>query len=443
MLLLVFIIANLITILFLLNKGYSLKSIFPMIYRGIKECKSVFIIILLMGATISAWLSSGIVPSLIYYGFSYMQGVNFILAAFLGTMIISFVMGTACGTLSTLGIAMLGIGGGLSIPTPILLGAIVSGSFIADKIAPLSSLTNLTIQITGIGYREYLKSSLKTLIPSIVLTIFVYFSLGIKYSSCVDMDIISQYQGFIYQGFFVSPIFLLFPLLVIILAFSGIKTVYNMSIGVLVASLATIFVQRKSTAYLINSILWGYKAQTGMQELDKLISGGGAISMIEVVLIVMGSVSLSALFEGAELLKPIAKAFYKDDDTKFQLISKTGFLSIIFTAITCDQTVGILIPARFAANRFEKLGLNKSILARTISDTGTIVAPLMPWNVNSLIILGITGISAINYGPYAVLCFICPIITLLSGAINVSTELDPPKSSIVSFEKVKNRKLES
>ena len=424
MLLMVFIIVNLITILFLLNKEYSLKSIFSMISKGIKECKSVFIIILLMGATISAWLSSGIVPSLIYYGFSYMQGVNFILAAFLGTMIISFVMGTACGTLSTLGIAMLGIGGGLAIPTPILLGAIVSGSFIADKISPISSLSNLTIQVTGINYKEYLKSSLKTLIPSVVLTIFVYFSLGIKYANTVNMDIIFQYQGFISQGFFISPIFLLFPLLVIILALCGVKTVYNMSIGVLAASLATVFVQKKSIVHLIKFILWGYKAHTGMQELDTLISGGGVIPMIEVVLIVMGSVSLSALFEGAELLKPIAKAFYRDDDGKFQLISKTGFLSIVFTAITCDQTVGILIPARFAANRFDNIGLDKSVLARTISDTGTIVAPLMPWNVNSLIILGITGISAIRYGPYAVLCFISPIITLLSGAINVGTELN-------------------
>lgn len=146
--------------------------------------------------------------------------------------------------------------------------------------------------------------------------------------------------------------------------------------------------------------------------------------MIVVVLIVMGGVSLNALFEGAQLLKPLAEALYKENDGKFQLIAKTGFLSIAFTAITCDQTVGILIPARFSAERFDNMRIKRSVLARTISDTGTIVAPLMPWNVNALIIFGITGISAISYGPYAVLCFINPIMTFLSGAISSNSTDD-------------------
>ena len=417
MLLLAFAIANVITVLILVKKGYRLKNLLNMVLKGILECKSVFIIILLMGATISAWLSSGIVPSLIYYGFNYMKGVNFILAAFFSTLIVSYVMGTACGTLSTIGIAMLGIGRGLGIPVPVLLGAIVSGSFIADKIAPISSLNNLTIQMTDVSYGEYLKSAIRTLIPTVLLTVMVYYFLSFKYTGGVDGEIIYKYQGFISYAFSISPFFLLFPLLVIILAFSGLNIMYNMSIGVAAASLITIFIQKKGLLYLVHSILWGYRAQTGMPELDALISGGGIIPMIEVVLIVVGGVSLSALFEGAQLLKPLAEALYKENDGKFRLIAKTGFLSIALTAITCDQTVGILIPARFSAEKFDNMGIKRSVLARTISDTGTIVAPLMPWNVNALIITGITGVSAISYGPYAVLCFINPIITLLSGAI--------------------------
>jgi len=61
------------------------------------------------------------------------------------------------------------------------------------------------------------------------------------------------------------------------------------------------------------------------------------------------------------------------------------------------------------------MGLDRSILARTISDTGTIIAPLMFWNVNAIIIYGITGISAISYAPYGVLCYICPLVTAISS----------------------------
>ncbi len=413
-----FVFANLITILFLLKKGHNLKTLFEMIVDGLLECKSIFLVIFLMGATISVWLSSGIVPSLIFYGFNYLRNVNLVLASFLGTVIISYVMGTAVGTLSTVGIALLAIGAGLNIPPPVLLGAIISGSFISDKIAPISSLTNLTIQMTEVSYGEYLKTSLLTLVPTIFISSFIYYIIGIRYSGSIDSNIISQYQDFIRQSFVISPYFFIFPIIIIILAFVGLNIVYNMSISVLAASLITIFIQRQGVMNTVKAILWGYKANTGIESLDTLISGGGALTMVNVVLIVTGSVALSSLFQGGGLLKPLVNIIYKKNDGKFKLIGKTGLLSMLLMTMTCDQTVGILIPTKLAGERFEKAGLKRAVLARTISDTSTIFSPLLPWNVNALIIYGVVGISALSYGPYAVLCYINPIITFIAGAIN-------------------------
>lgn len=50
---------------------------------------------------------------------------------------------------------------------------------------------------------------------------------------------------------------------------------------------------------------------------------------------------------------------------------------------------------------------------RTISDTGIIIVPIIPWNFNSIIIRLVTGVSCLSYAPYAVLCFFFPIITIL------------------------------
>jgi len=62
-----------------------------------------------------------------------------------------------------------------------------------------------------------------------------------------------------------------------------------------------------------------------------------------------------------------------------------------------------------------------TVLARTISDTGTIIAPLFPWNVNALIIGMISGISAVNYWPYALLCFISTLMTLIIASLEKNT----------------------
>ncbi len=408
-----FIGAVIFTVIILLRNGYKLKTLISTMIEGIKGCKSVFIIILLMGATISTWLSSGVVPNIVYYGFNYVKGSNFLVVAFMFTLMMAYVMGTAVGTISTIGIAMLAIGKGLMIPTPVLLGAVISGAFIADKIAPISSLNNLTLEITGAKYIDYLKSALKTLIPTIALSAVIYYILGGIYGSSGDMTKVYEYQNLIKNSMVTSPYLLLFPLLVIVLALFGIKTTYNMSIGVVLTAIVSIIVQKTSPLVLVKSIFWGYKSQTGMAELDALVSGGGIMPMLEVVFIIMGSIALSCLFERGNLLKPLIDSLFKEEDSRFALIKKTSLLSILLTAATCDQTAGIVIPVRVTMEKFNNLNIDKDILARTVADTGTVIAPLMPWNINAIIVNSLVGISALQYAPFAVLCFINPIMMIL------------------------------
>jgi len=421
--------AVIFTSIILLRNGYKIKTIINTMIEGIKGCKSVFIIILLMGATISTWLASGVVPNIVYYGFNYVKGSNFVVIAFIFTLMMAYVMGTAIGTISTIGIAMLAIGKGLMIPTPVLLGAVISGAFIADKIAPISSLNNLTLEITGAKYIDYVKSALKTLIPTIALSVIAYYILGTIYGSSGDMSKVYEYQNLIQNSMVTSPYLLLFPLLVIILAFLGVKTIYNMSAGVVLTAIVSIAVQKISPLVLVKSILWGYKSQTGMAELDALVSGGGVIPMLEVVFIIMGSVALSGLFEKGNLLKPLIDNLFKVDDNRFQLIAKTGLLSSLLTSATCDQTAGIIIPVRVTMEKFDSRNIDRSILARTVADTGTVIAPLMPWNVNAVIINSIIGISALQYAPFAVLCFINPLMMILVESISYK-KINPAKQSL-------------
>ena len=94
------------TVLF--KSGYSIKELSITVKSAIWDIKNLLIVILFIGATTSIWLSSGVVPTIMYYGFSYMEGVNFLLAAFLIMCAVSMFMGTAVGTLSTVGISLSG-----------------------------------------------------------------------------------------------------------------------------------------------------------------------------------------------------------------------------------------------------------------------------------------------------------------------------------------------
>ncbi len=110
--------------------------------------------------------------------------------------------------------------------------------------------------------------------------------------------------------------------------------------------------------------------------------------------------------------------FFENIKSGNQLLLRGGVVSIVLTALTCDQTAGIVLPMRILRTKGKNFGVTPAMTVRTISDSGTIVAPLMPWNINALIIIGITGIGATEYAPYAFLCMIAPAVHALYLYIN-------------------------
>lgn len=82
--------------------------------------------------------------------------------------------------------------------------------------------------------------------------------------------------------------------------------------------------------------------------------------------------------------------------------------------LTCDQTVGIVLPGSLLREKYEEFGIAPEVLARTISDSGIIVAPVIPWNINFIIISSIIP-AGISFIPYALFCFICPAVTVISS----------------------------
>ncbi|MBF8984114.1 sodium:proton antiporter [Lutibacter sp. B2] len=395
-----------------LKEGFAIKELVRIMFIGLKECKRLYLFILLIGATISIWLSSGVVPTMMYYGFEYMNGMNFLFASFIVTSLISLFMGTAVGTISTVGIALLGVGKGFGIPIPILLGVIISSAFIADKISPISGLLNLTLSVTKTKYNKVLRSMINTLIPTYLITGLIYYFIGIKYGIGSDLNL-EYYKVAILDGFVVSPYLFLFPVFILSMSVLGLDIILIVFLGLFGGMVVSFVLQNMSVGSILYTMVFGYKVGTASSELNNIFASGGIMSMVEVVLIVMGAIALSSLFEGTGLIKPLIDKVLLNIKTKKQLILSTGLISSLLTIITCDQTVGIVLPARVFKDKYDELGLDQTILARTISDTGTIIAPLMPWNVNALIIYVISGVSAMNYAPYAVLCYICPMVTLI------------------------------
>ncbi|MBU5484125.1 sodium:proton antiporter [Clostridium sp. MSJ-11] len=395
-----------------IKSGFSITELFNMIKKGFCEYKSLFILMALIGAMISIWMASGVVPTMLYYGLKYMQGTNFLFAAFVLTSIVSVFMGTAFGTISSIGIALLGLSKIFEIPNHILLGAIVSGAFIADKISPISSLFNLTLETVKISYKEAFIPILKTLLPAYLVSGLLYYFIGKKYSIVLVNSNIDNLASAINENFVVSPLLLLLPLSIIIMSFLGMNMVKSVSLALTSGIIISIGLQKANFNDIIIVIFTGYRVNTNSVDLNTVLVSGGMISMISVLLIIAGAISLSSLFQETGLIIPIIKRITLRIKSKEELILKTGFISSVLTAIS-DQSVGIILPGKLLKDKYSELGIENTTLARTITDTGMVIAPLIPWNVNSLFIFITTGIPTAAYAPYAVLCYLLPIITFI------------------------------
>ena len=391
------------TLVFFLSKNK--KKALGQGYISIKNCFSIYAVVLLIGLNVAMWMSSGLLATIIYYGLNILEPKIFLVTVFIFTGLIAFIMGTGLGTFSTIGMVFIGLSKPLNIPIEMVVGAIVSGAFIADKLSPFSALTQLTLKVSQVSYKDFLNKALKTFLPVVILSIIFYHFILPNTLNEGTLDFLSD-QRLLKESFSIMPILLVVPVVLIIFSVLGLDLKINMSIIILLLSLTTLFFQDSSLKEVFSYWIYGYDHPS-----LSTIQGGGIISMIEVIIIVMAAVGISGMVSAEGLLRPLVDKTLKNVHSPIKLIFRTSLLSMFLTSISCDQTIGIVIPGQNLQGAYKKLKVPNAILARTISDSGTIIAPLEFWNVNALIIFSLTQVSALEYGPFAILCYLMPLMT--------------------------------
>lgn len=392
--------------------GCKAKDLVRSAWSGIVDCNQLYLVILFIGANISVWMASGVVPAVMYYGFQYLTGLNFLFMAFIVTSVMAVFMGTAVGTISTLGIALLGIGRGLAIPPGLLLGVLVSAAYIADKVSPISGLLNLTLKATETSFRPVLVTMSRTLAPVFAFSAAVYFLLGTPYIVSEGSQLTQHYQEALSAGFVITPWLLLLPVVVVILPLTGVRLLPAIAAGLAAGTTLAVTVQGVGAADIARQIIFGFRGATGSEQLNAILVSGGLAGMLEVLLIIVVVIGLGSMLERSGILKPLIYDPVAKARSRGELVLRTGLVSGLLSVVTCEQTAAIVLPGKLFRDKFQAMGVDRTVLARTISDTGTIIAPLMPWNVNGIIIALITGISVLEYAPYALLCYLFPLTIL-------------------------------
>ena len=418
----------LITAVFMAARGRRWEGMESRFLRVIKVGLPAIIILMGVGMLVGSWIIAGTVPTILYYGFEIFSPSSFLASVCVICALISIATGSSWGTVGTVGLALMGIGTGLGIPPELTGGAIVSGAFFGDKMSPLSDTTNLTPAASGIDIWEHIKGMLPTTVPAFVIALGLYIWIGLGYSSdSVDMSSVELLQQTMAANYNISLITLLPALVVIAAAIMQFPAIPTVLIGVFVSSLIAFFLQGVGVHDIFVVLQDGYVSKTGVEMVDQLLTKGGVMSMTWVVTLTIFALAFVGSLEHYGTLKAIMAKLNKLIKGRFGLVGSTYAIVLSVGTIIGDVYTTLVLPGRLLKDKYKQMGYKRTTLTRSIEDCGTLLSPLIPWNMGGSFVAATLGAATITYAPYAFVCWISPLIGLLWLVLNKFIPREAPQ----------------
>jgi NhaC family Na+:H+ antiporter len=406
-------------------RGYKWHYIEGGVFNALRIALPSIAILITVGMIVAIWIASGTVPVLIYYGLKLLSPEFFLASGMLLCAIVSVSLGTSWGTVSTIGLALVGIGAGFNIPIYWTAGAVVSGAFFGDKMSPLSDTTNLAPAVTGVNLFDHIKNMLPTTFPSMLIAICIYLFVGFNVvdTQSVDFTSINVITTGLETSFNLSAWLLLPPAIVLFLSLKRMPSLPSLFAGVIAGAALAITLQGFSLHETFQFMQNGFSINTGVTELDSLLNRGGIQSMAWVITLVMISLGFGGALERTHCLEIIIEVILKKTHSFFGLQAAAMGTAFATNLVAGDPYLSISLPGRMFAPAYIKRGYSKLNLSRAVEEGGTLISPLIPWNAGGAVVITSLGlgiaegnIENLLYIPFAFACWLSPLIGLIYAA---------------------------
>ena len=409
--------------------GWKWDEILSSMLDGINQSLEAVLILMSIGILVSVWIAAGTVPTMIYCGLKIVNPNYFLPATFLLCSAISMFVGS-WGTAGTVGIAFIGIGQMLSVPLPMVAGAIVAGSYFGDKLSPFSDGTNLAAAVSGTNIFDMICSMLPVVLPAWGCSAILYLFLGLN-SVAEDINLddeLAPMMTGLDASFHIGFMAILPLVVMLVCVLLKLPSLLAILVGAMAGGVVAMLVQGCSPSDLLFFASSGYLSQTGFDALDELLSAGGIESMMRTISIIIVAMAFGGLMRGTGQMNALTEPVVK------RVRSASGMLAL--TICTCvgvnimlpDQYLGIAVPAQMYASEFDRRGLDRTILGNALGAGAAVTSPLIPWNTCGVYMASILGVNTLQYAPFAFFNFLLPITMMIWGVFRYSARRSLCKS---------------
>ncbi|MEH7359560.1 Na+/H+ antiporter NhaC [Priestia aryabhattai] len=387
------------------------KGILDGVRLGIKP----ILILMLIGMLIAIWMVGGTIPTILSYGFHWISPQYFLISALVITVLVSTFTGSSLTTVSTVGVALFGVGTAIGVHPGLAAGMIVSGAVFGDKMSPLSDTTNFASGIVEVPLPKHIQHITWTTVPSIVITAIIALVIGMNGNhESVNYGEIQGIQEALKHTFNLHVLTLLSPLLVLIFSMRRVDVLPTLVLGIVTAIITGMITQHEFTlSQLLGVLQSGPAIESGNKVVDAIVNKGGLQSMMFSISLIMIALSLGGLMRAVGIIDALLKGLAKQIRRSGDVIFATLLSSIGVNVITGEQYLSILLPGQTFKPLYEKWNLDPKNLSRTLEDGGTVINAIIPWGVSGAFISTALNIPAADYIPFTFFSILCPIFSII------------------------------
>jgi NhaC family Na+:H+ antiporter len=403
---------------------------------------SAVFILLAVGALIGTWNLSGTIPTLVYYGIQVLSPGWYYAATALICAVVALSIGSSWTTAGTIGVGLVGIATMLGVSPAITAGAVISGAYLGDKTSPLSETTILTAQMVKVDVYAHIRRQVWTSVPAFIIAVAVFFALGLAHvgetedtvSTTTELDALADV-------FWISPVNLLPLALLAYLSVRKVPASLALMASALFAGGLAAFTQSDVVAAFVNGTgnvvvesikaVWqamatGFDIDTGLTEVDQLVSRGGMDSMLLTLWLIFGAVTFGAVLEHFGLIARLVDPMISSATSTGRLFLTVFACGFGLNVVAGDQYIALVLPSRVFRLEFARRGLAPTNLSRLAADSGTVTSPLVPWNSCGAFMGATLGVSTLLYAPFAIFCWASPLLSVLYGYTGFRIEKTEP-----------------
>ncbi len=422
-----------IYILVVTNKTW--EDIFSSAIKSIQDVVPGLLILLVIGPLVAAFIMSGLIPMLIYYGIKLIHPSMIYVMSLILPIIFSIFTGMSWGSGATIGIVMMGVGTALGANPAIVAGAVIGGAYFGDKLSPISAATNIAAMACKVDLYDHVGSMVWTTGPATLIGIVVYTVCGFVFpATTTDLntpEIVSLLSDM--SGIFNFNILLLIPLAIVLFGSLFKKpAIPVLIVASAVAFLNAVLFQGFSIAQVLTGFNSGFKlsmvdwftysqpiqGQTyilGYFERGGFWNFGNLLAILFTILFAVG------VLKTIDAIPATAAAIFRNCKSRSSIIVSSIITGFALIATTANGGACSFVSAEIWGDKYDEYGIDRRVLSRTSEDTGTMLEVLMPWTPAGIFFATTLGVSTADYAIWAVVNWSTPFVAIFLAITGIGT----------------------